>query len=108
MQLHHTDIFLRAVPGFVILIITEIIFLIREHRFNKYSKDPPVSAIIGFGFITISFFSKGIIMLVYEFVYAHRTYTLPVNGAFIWIACFFADDFTYYWYHRISHHVRVL
>ncbi len=108
MQLHHTDIFLRAVPGFVILIIAEIIFLVREHRFDKYSKDLPVSAIIGFGFITISFFSKGIILLMYEFVYTHRIYTLPVNGAFIWIACFFADDFTYYWYHRISHHVRVL
>jgi len=108
MQQHHTDIFLRAVPGFAILIIAEIIFLVREHRFDKYSKDLPVSAIIGFGFITISFFSKGIMLLVYEFVYAHRIYTLPVDGAFIWIVCFIADDFTYYWFHRISHHVRVL
>src|SRR5438477_10660144 len=55
---HHTDIFLRAVPGFIILTIAEIIFLVREHRFDKHSKDLPVSTVIGLGFITISFFSK--------------------------------------------------
>ena len=104
----NTDIFLYAVPGFIILTIAEIIFLVREHRFNKHSKDLPVSTIIGLGFITISFFSKGIILLVYEFVYAHRIYTFPVNGALVWIVCFFADDITYYWFHRISHRVRVL
>jgi sterol desaturase/sphingolipid hydroxylase (fatty acid hydroxylase superfamily) len=105
---HHTDILLHAIPGFAILIIAEIIFLAREHRFNKQSKDLPVSTIIGLGFITISFFSKGIILLVYEFVYAHRIYTLPVNGVFIWVTFFFADDFTYYWFHRLSHQIRIL
>lgn len=104
----HTDILLRAIPAFIILMIAEVVFLIREHRFDKHSKDLPASSVVGIGFITISFLSKGIILFIYQFIYTYRIYTLPVNGLFIWMACFFADDFTYYWFHRLSHQVRFL
>ncbi len=105
---HNTDIFLRAIPGFLILIIAEALFLIRERRFDKYSKDLPVSTTLGIGFIVISFSSKAMILVIYQVIYTHRIYTLPANGLLIWIACFIADDFSYYWFHRLSHQVRVL
>ena len=104
----HTDIFLFALPGFVLLTIAETIFLVKEHRFDKHLKDIPVSFTIGAGFILINFFSKAVLLLLYQWVYAHRIYTLPVNGLYMWMLCFIAEDFSYYWFHRLSHQIRVL
>ena len=104
----HTDIFLFAVPGFVLLTIAEMILLIKEHRFGKNIKDLPVSLTIGIGFIIISFFSKAALLLLYQFIYTHHVYTLPANRWYMWILCFTADDFSYYWFHRLSHQVRIL
>jgi sterol desaturase/sphingolipid hydroxylase (fatty acid hydroxylase superfamily) len=103
---HHTDIFTRAVPAFVVLVIAEAIFLLKHGRFQ--SKDIALSTTVGVGFIVISFFSKALLLLIYQLIYTHRIYTFPTNGLFIWAGCFIADDFTYYWFHRLSHRVRIL
>ncbi len=104
----YPDILLFAVPGFVLLTIAETIVLIKEGSFGKYKKDLPVSFSIGVGFIVISFFSRAMLLVVYQWVYARRIYTLPVDTWYSWAGCFFSEDFSYYWFHRISHRVRVL
>lgn len=48
------------------------------------------------------------LLLLYQFIYSYRVYTLPTNAPCIWLLCFLAEDFSYYWFHRVSHVVRVL
>jgi len=38
--------------------------------------------------------------------YRHRVYTLSTTSVWAWVAIIFLDDFTYYWFHRISHECR--
>ena len=105
---HHTNIFMFAIPLFLILLLIESYFSIRELHAKSYLKDLPVSTTIGLGFIIISFFSKALLLLMYQFIYTHRIFTMPVNVWYMWLLCFIAEDFTYYWFHRLSHQVRVL
>lgn len=103
-----TDMLVRAMPAFIILIILELIFLIKEHHFSKNAKHVPASFGLAVGFIVINIFFKGIILIVYEFIYSHRIYSFQSNAFFVGLLCFITDDFTYYWFHRFSHTIRIL
>ena len=39
-------------------------------------------------------------------LYKYRVFTLDSSKWWVWILLFFADDFSYYWFHRVSHHVN--
>jgi sterol desaturase/sphingolipid hydroxylase (fatty acid hydroxylase superfamily) len=41
-----------------------------------------------------------------HWVWEHRLWTLPMNHWTGWVACFLAQEFCYYWYHRASHRIR--
>ncbi|MBO9151476.1 sterol desaturase family protein [Chitinophaga sp. GCM10012297] len=95
-----------AIPGFVLLLLAEVIFSAREHRHLYETKDAVSSIAMGLGNVFIGLFIKGIIYLVYDFVYQFRFLTLDAGLWWVWALCFFADDFTYYWFHRFSHNIR--
>src|SRR5690242_15459914 len=103
-----TDVLIRAMPAFIILIIVESIFLIKEHHFKKSMKRFPTNIALVIGFVIINILFKGIIWLIYEFIYAHRIYSFHISTLVIVVICFIADDFTYYWFHRLSHQIRFL
>ncbi|MDQ5959522.1 MAG: Sterol desaturase/sphingolipid hydroxylase, fatty acid hydroxylase superfamily, partial [Pseudomonadota bacterium] len=44
---------------------------------------------------------------LFAFVYEHRLFTLSPLVWWTWVLLFFADDFTYYWYHRSAHRCRL-
>ena len=104
----NTYMLFHAIPGFILLIIVESFFLIKEHRFNKNVKHIPASIALAIGFIIINIFSKGIILFAYQLIFTHRIYVFNSNNFFAWILCFIGNDFTYYWFHRLSHQVRIL
>ncbi len=105
MQLD-TSIILHAIPGFILLTIIETIYLVKEHRFTNPKKDLLANAALGLGFVVLSPVTKGINLVVYAFVYGHRFCDLTNNIWCAWILCFLADDFSFYWSHRLSHQVR--
>jgi sterol desaturase/sphingolipid hydroxylase (fatty acid hydroxylase superfamily) len=45
---------------------------------------------------------------LFAWVHEHRVFTLSPLAWWTWVLLFFADDFTYYWYHRFAHRVRLL
>jgi sterol desaturase/sphingolipid hydroxylase (fatty acid hydroxylase superfamily) len=51
-------------------------------------------------------FAVGILGAGYLWLYQHRFFSL--SGAAAWIVAFFAVDFIYYWWHRLSHRVSFL
>jgi len=103
-----TDMLIRAMPAFIVLIILESIVLIKEHHFKKNMKhfSTNIALVVGFAIINILF--KGVIWMIYEFIYTHRIYTFHINTLAIVAICFIADDFSYYWFHRFSHTIRIL
>lgn len=100
------DLIHYAIPGFVLLLLAEVIFSAWDKRGLYDTKDAASSIAMGLGNVAIGLVTKGLIYIVYDFIYRFRLFTLDAGVWWVWIACFFADDLTYYWFHRISHNVR--
>ncbi|WP_119079344.1 sterol desaturase family protein [Chitinophaga alhagiae] len=100
------DLIHYAIPGFVLLLLAEVIFSAWDKRGLYETKDAASSIAMGLGNVAIGLVTKGVIYVVYDLVYRYRLFTLDAGVWWVWVACFFADDLTYYWFHRISHNVR--
>lgn len=100
------DILVDAIPGFIILIAAEVIFAVKTQRELYNIKDASTSIALGLGNLFVGIFAKVIMALVYTWLYKYRLFTIPFTAWWGWVLCFFADDFSYYWFHRVSHNVR--
>lgn len=49
----------------------------------------------------------GIVFAGLSAAYRHRLFTISPASPQAWAVIFFLDDFTYYWFHRISHECRL-
>lgn len=95
-----------AIPGFIVLITAEVIFTAVQKKDFYETPDAVSSISMGLGNVIIGLFTKAIIFAVYSFVYRFRLFTLDSAQWWVWVLCFFADDLSYYWFHRCSHEVR--
>jgi sterol desaturase/sphingolipid hydroxylase (fatty acid hydroxylase superfamily) len=43
---------------------------------------------------------------IMNWFWRHRLWTVPMNHWTGWLACFLAQEFCYYWYHRSAHRIR--
>lgn len=96
-----------AIPFFILLLVIEIFI---SHRLNKevYQwKDASASLTMGIVSAGINFFMKGIAFGVYSILYEYRLFEIGWAW-WAWVLIFIADDFTFYWHHRLSHEVRIL
>lgn len=100
------DILVDAIPGFIILIAAEVVFAIKTQRELYNIKDASTSIALGLGNLLAGIFAKTIMVFVYTWLYKYRLFTIPFTAWWGWALCFFADDLSYYWFHRISHNVR--
>jgi sterol desaturase/sphingolipid hydroxylase (fatty acid hydroxylase superfamily) len=94
-----------AIPGFVILLVLEAIFSAYEKRDLYRTKDTFSSLALGIGNVLAGLLSKGLIFGIFMLLYKFRLFTLDASQWWVWILAFIADDFSYYWFHRVSHHV---
>jgi sterol desaturase/sphingolipid hydroxylase (fatty acid hydroxylase superfamily) len=102
MQLD-ANILYQAVPALLVFVIAEAVYMIKEHRHDN--KDMLVSIGLALGALPLSILVKGIVLYTYTLIYEFRLFTIPTVW-WAWVICFFADDFSYYWYHRLSHQIR--
>jgi sterol desaturase/sphingolipid hydroxylase (fatty acid hydroxylase superfamily) len=100
------NLLLHAVPAFVLLIVVEVVYAIKIQKELYQVKDAATSIALGLGNLVTGFFTKALILLVFTWLYEHRLFTIDYTLWWAWILCFFADDFSYYWFHRVSHSVR--
>ena len=62
---------------------------------------------MGIGNVLLTFFSKAIVLFCFLYIYNNfRLFTIPITW-WSFILLLFADDFCYYWFHRISHECRL-
>jgi len=99
-------VFFYAAPGLAILVVAESIELLKEHRFGKGKNDMFASLFIGIVAVAVATTTKGVNLLVYDWIYQFRLFNVPSGAWWVWVICFFADDHSYYWFHRCGHHVR--
>ncbi len=95
-----------AIPFFVLLLSIEAWFSYREHKALYETKDTFGSLGLGIGNVITGLFTKAIIFGLFIFLYNLRFFTLSINAWWYWVLLFFADDFSYYWFHRTSHYVN--
>jgi sterol desaturase/sphingolipid hydroxylase (fatty acid hydroxylase superfamily) len=94
-----------------------------EHKLSHHSEsrlytrqDFITNIIIGIGDLVIGMAMSAFVLFIYFFCYRHfspyRMSYLGFDsmgwGVGAWALAILADDFTYYWFHRTSHRIRVL
>ncbi|MBU2920240.1 sterol desaturase family protein [Winogradskyella psychrotolerans] len=101
------NIILYAIPFFVLAMLLEL-YLTTKQRIKSYeAKDAFSSIAMGLGNVILGFASKAIVLFVFFLIYDNfRLFTIPIAW-WSFILLFFADDFAYYWFHRVSHECRL-
>jgi sterol desaturase/sphingolipid hydroxylase (fatty acid hydroxylase superfamily) len=95
-----------AIPVFVLLLSLEAWFSYRENRHLYETRDTFSSLSLGIGNVVIGFVTKAAIFGLFAFLYKFRIFNLSHNLWWFWVLLFFADDFSYYWFHRTAHSVN--
>jgi sterol desaturase/sphingolipid hydroxylase (fatty acid hydroxylase superfamily) len=101
-----------AFPAFVVLLVLELAFLRRARREGRDVRgarraDTWASLAMGVANVVIGAAIGGAVFAAYLWLYEHRLFEIG-TGVRAWVALFFVEDFTYYWWHRASHEVRLL
>ncbi|CAL2079394.1 sterol desaturase family protein [Tenacibaculum sp. 190524A05c] len=95
-----------AIPVFVITVIVEAILTVKVKLEDYEFKDASTSITMGLGNVAIGLFTKGLILGLFLWLYQFRVFTIPFTW-WSWIILLFAEDFVYYWNHRIAHESRL-
>jgi sterol desaturase/sphingolipid hydroxylase (fatty acid hydroxylase superfamily) len=95
-----------AIPFFVLLLSIEAWFSYKENRQLYDKKDTWSSLALGIGNVLTGFVTKALIFGLFTVLYEYRIFTLDASQWWYWALLFFADDLSYYWFHRISHNVN--
>ena len=99
------DLIQLAIPAFIILLLIEAIVDAWMRRDLYESKDTAASLTMGVGNVVVGLVSKGMVFAVFTWV--HKFAIFPIGYQWwAWVLVFFADDFSYYWFHRTSHECR--
>jgi sterol desaturase/sphingolipid hydroxylase (fatty acid hydroxylase superfamily) len=105
-------VLLYAVPFFLLLLALE--YLAFKHARDDADelvgfepRDTRTSLTMGLGNLAINAVWKFAVLGLYIAVYELTPLRLDPGDWWVWVLLFFADDLSYYWFHRISHESRV-
>jgi sterol desaturase/sphingolipid hydroxylase (fatty acid hydroxylase superfamily) len=103
----YQDLIHYAIPFFVATVILEVILTVKVKMEDYQFKDAITSIIMGLGNVAIGIFTKGLVLAVFYFGYtAFHLFEIPFTW-WAWLLILFAEDFVYYWNHRIAHESRL-
>ena len=100
------DLIQLAIPAFIALMIVEAIVGVLLQREIYEVKDAAASISMGLGNLATDLLAKvaqfSILTFLYRFAIFHIDYQW-----WAWVLLFFCDEFSYYWFHRVSHGSRI-
>lgn len=117
-----TNPLVYGAPAFIAFILLELTYSKTHGDDDLYDwKDFAASSVMGIGSAIIGPLLK-VVLLVVLFTYAYEFFNPLVDGVrtnimgyqsfgyawYVWLLCQLADDFTYYWFHRANHEIRIL
>lgn len=95
-----------AIPFFALMIAVETYLSVRYEK-NYDRKDIWTNIALGFGSAGFGIIFGVIQVFFYGFIYENvAPFKMPMDVWWSWTILLLADDFLYYWFHRISHEVR--
>jgi sterol desaturase/sphingolipid hydroxylase (fatty acid hydroxylase superfamily) len=106
MDLTYPDIVNFAVPGFILAILVELLWIKRTGRGGRYeSMDALTSLLMGAGNVAVGIVLGFVTWGFYVWLWDYRLFDL---GTAWWVValCFVLDDLRYYWVHRFGHRIR--
>jgi len=95
-----------AIPFFIVTVIIEGVLVFKKKPENYNIKDTFASLIMGVGNVLVNLLSKLLVVFVITFLYENYKITSIPFVWWSWLIILFADDFCYYWAHRIGHESR--
>jgi sterol desaturase/sphingolipid hydroxylase (fatty acid hydroxylase superfamily) len=101
------DLIDRAIPVFLLLLGAEALVAFARRRELFGARDTATSLAMGVGSVLIGLVWGGVYFGTITLVHRHALFDLG-SGAWVFAAALLADDFAYYWFHRLHHEVRVL
>ena len=105
-----SDPVVYAIPFFIILISLELYVNWKESKGLYETKEAVSSIGMGLGSLVINVIMKALAYGTYTLIFAALWGQSGGLGWhwYTWVLILFADDFTFYWHHRLSHEVRIL
>jgi len=94
-----------AIPGFILLLVLEAVADARMRRELYLLPDTAASLSMGLGNVFIGLVTKAMVFSIFSFVHRFAIFNIGYQWL-AWALVFFADDFSYYWFHRVSHECR--
>ena len=94
-----------AIPGFVLLVLAEMLWARFKAPHSYEPKDTLVSLAFGLGSTVAGLLLGGFALAVFLAAYEVRFFTIGWEW-WAWPMCFVLDDLKYYWVHRFGHRVR--
>ena len=104
------------IPGFLILIFIEIWLAHRQRmEVHRDRLDSLASIGMGLGSLVVDAGMKILAFGFYTWLFQFRLFDFgpteawfTLNHWYLWLMLLLADDFSFYWHHRLSHTVRLL
>ena len=94
-----------AIPGFVLLILAEMLVARARHRRRYEPRDTLTSLALGLGSTIAGLLSGGLVFALASWVHQFRLF--EIGWAWYWfVIAFVLDDLAYYVFHRSAHRVR--
>ena len=94
-----------AVPGFVALVLIEMLWARRSRRDAYEPRDTLTSLAFGLGSTVSALLFGGVFVALYMGLWEFRLFDVPWTW-WAFALCFVLDDLKYYWVHRFGHRVR--
>ena len=98
---------IMAIPFFILAVILEILLAKFGKAKARYeARDTATSLAMGLGSSVAGLITGGVIFAATIWIWQHRIFTIPMTAVWAWVVLFFAEDLTYYWFHRLAHERR--
>jgi sterol desaturase/sphingolipid hydroxylase (fatty acid hydroxylase superfamily) len=101
------DLTIVAIPAFLALLGLEAWVAARRGLDVHEARDSAASLAMGVGSVLVGLAWGGVLWAAYTGLHRFALFDLG-RGPAVWIAALLADDFCYYWFHRLHHEVRAL
>lgn len=101
---------LFAIPVFLLSIAVELFINYKERTDYYESKDSWACISMGLGSAVLDILGKSLFFLVFTYCYNQFGFfkELLAYSFLGYVILFFAEDFSFYWHHRLSHQIRLL
>jgi sterol desaturase/sphingolipid hydroxylase (fatty acid hydroxylase superfamily) len=104
--MEESTIVLLSVPVYALVIGFEIIYSQRHHLKLYTRKGIMANLYLTSLNMGLDLLVRGVCLVVLGFFFSHRVNTFAVSPLVYWTLLVIAEDFMYYWLHRVDHYCR--